>query len=85
MVTRMHVILAAAATLLFPVAARSLDYDPSDQVLQQALDYGVRRRSTSINSFRREWLRRVGTGANTVEFMIGSPFLEAAVASRVRA
>ncbi len=60
-------------------SAPGLKYDPSTKVLEAAIAYAKKNRSASIDSFRREWFRRVGVHENTVEFMVATPFFNVAV------
>lgn len=64
---------------LAAASAPGLKYDPSDKVIDAALAYGKKMRSSSIDSFRREWFRRVGVHEATVEFTVATPFFNVAL------
>jgi hypothetical protein len=62
--------------------ARAVDYDPSDETLQKAIDYGKKGKGRDFNSFRREWFRLVGVHETSVNFVLQTPFFRAADEAR---
>jgi hypothetical protein len=62
--------------------ARAVDYNPSDETLQKAIDYGKKGKGRDFNSFRREWFRLVGVHETSVNFVLQTPFFRAADEAR---
>lgn len=62
-------------------SAPGIKYDPSVKVVEAAIAYGKANRTANLDSFRREWFRRVGVHQDTVEFMVATPFFNVAVNS----
>jgi hypothetical protein len=62
-------------------SAPGIKYDPSAKVVEAAIAFGKANRTASLDSFRREWLRRVGVSQDTVEFMVATPFFNVAANS----
>lgn len=70
----MRKISVAVVVLLLSSVAQAFEYDPRPEVIQQAINYGVKGKGRDYDSWRREWFKLVGADAASVNFLLQSPF-----------